>query len=163
GAAPSSLTVPDVDLPPAVTAPSNVPATETSPVTVTVQAGDEDGDPIASLTADLSGLPAGNNAVFTPGPGNTAGTLTWTPTYNDAGSYTVTFTAANALSGSAGTVLRVIDVYHPYAAGTFYVDTSNPACSDLGPGTEAQPYCTISAALADHAGPGTAIIVKPGV
>src|SRR5262249_23034876 len=55
------------------------------------------------------------------------------------------------------------DVYHPYAAGTFYVDTSNPACSDEGPGTEAQPYCTISQAVADHEGPGAAIIVKPGV
>ena len=49
------------------------------------------------------------------------------------------------------------------ATGTFYVDNSIPSCSDAGPGTEAQPYCTISAAVAAQQGPGTSIIVKPGV
>jgi hypothetical protein len=49
------------------------------------------------------------------------------------------------------------------AAGTFYVDNSGSSCSDVGPGTEAQPYCTISAAVAAHHGAGTTIIVKSGV
>ncbi len=49
------------------------------------------------------------------------------------------------------------------AAGTFYVDNSSLACSNSGPGTEAQPYCTISAAVAARGGQGTTIIVKPGV
>ena len=48
------------------------------------------------------------------------------------------------------------------AAGTFYVDNTNASCSNTGPGTEAQPYCTISAAIAAHSGAGTTILVKPG-
>src|SRR5689334_13129970 len=47
-------------------------------------------------------------------------------------------------------------------AATFYVDNSSPSCSNAGPGTESQPYCTISAAVAAHQGPGTTILVKPG-
>ena len=50
----------------------------------------------------------------------------------------------------------------PAQADTFYVDNSSASCSDVGPGTEAQPYCTISGAVAAHFGPGTTIIVKPG-
>ena len=49
------------------------------------------------------------------------------------------------------------------AAGTFYVDGSSPTCSPSGPGTEANPYCSITAALSAVAGPGTTIYVKPGV
>ena len=49
------------------------------------------------------------------------------------------------------------------ASGTFYVDNSGTSCSNAGPGTEAQPYCTISAAVAAQGGPGTSIIVKPGI
>src|SRR5262249_15642440 len=37
------------------------------------------------------------------------------------------------------------------------------SCSPSGPGTEAQPYCTISAAVAAHSGPGVTILVKPGL
>lgn len=49
------------------------------------------------------------------------------------------------------------------AAGTFHVDSSNPACSDSGPGTAGTPYCSISAAVAAQNGPGTTIRVAPGV
>jgi parallel beta-helix repeat protein len=45
---------------------------------------------------------------------------------------------------------------------TYYVDGSHPACDDAGPGTEAVPYCTITAAQAAHAGAGVTIAVKPG-
>jgi hypothetical protein len=48
---------------------------------------------ISSLTADLSALPPGNNAVFTPGPGNQTGTLTWQPTAADHGDFPVIFRA----------------------------------------------------------------------
>jgi len=48
-------------------------------------------------------------------------------------------------------------------AGTFYVDNTSASCSSTGPGTEAQPYCTISAAVAAQHGPGTTILVKPGI
>ncbi|MEO6463771.1 MAG: right-handed parallel beta-helix repeat-containing protein, partial [Candidatus Eisenbacteria bacterium] len=49
------------------------------------------------------------------------------------------------------------------AAGTYFVDGSNPACSNSGPGTSVVPYCTITAALAAEAGPATTIRVAPGV
>src|SRR5262245_13681013 len=48
-------------------------------------------------------------------------------------------------------------------AQTFFVDAQSGACSNAGPGTELQPYCTISAAIAAHKGPGITIVVKPGV
>ncbi len=48
---------------------------------------------VSSLTADLSALPAGNNAVFTPAPGNQVGTLTWQPTAADHGDFPVTIRA----------------------------------------------------------------------
>ena len=78
---------------------------------------------------------------------------------------------AGAQSGPDGTVRVKVDVYpeqdasvdYLYTPGTFYVDVSNPACSDHGPGTEARPYCNISDALEGHAGAGTTFIVKPGV
>ncbi len=49
------------------------------------------------------------------------------------------------------------------AAGTFWVDTTDPACSDSGPGTSAIPYCSIVAAAGAQGGPGTTILVRPGV
>jgi hypothetical protein len=151
------------DRAPLVIAPAAIAVAEGSPLSITVHAADPDGQAIAALTADLSGLPPGANASFVAGPGDTTGTLTWNPTYADSGTYHVTFTAANTLSGSDTTSITVTDVYHPYAAGTYYVDISNPACSSHGPGTAAQPYCEIDEALDDHAGPGVAIVVKPGV
>ena len=47
--------------------------------------------------------------------------------------------------------------------GTFYVDRANPDCSNSGPGTETQPYCTISSAVGARGGPGATIVVRPGV
>jgi len=47
-------------------------------------------------------------------------------------------------------------------AADYYVDNSTNACADVGPGTVAQPYCTIGAALAAHHDPGTTIHVLPG-
>src|SRR5439155_346659 len=85
GSATATISVADVDRAPVVSAPATATATERAPVTVTVAATDPDAEAIASLTADLSGLPGGADAVFTPGPGNASGTLTWTPTFNDSG------------------------------------------------------------------------------
>ena len=91
------------DRAPVVTAPASVSVNEGDPLSVNVTASDPDGDTIASLTA--SGLPFG--ATFVAGAGNSTGTLSWTPTYAQAGSYTVTFNATNALPGSATTVITV--------------------------------------------------------
>jgi PKD repeat protein len=106
GSASTTITVANVDRAPAVTAPATAIGNENTPMTVVVSAADPDGDTIASLGA--AGLPAG--ALFSTGAANTAGTLSWTPTFTQAGTTTVTFTASNALSGSASTAITVNNV-----------------------------------------------------
>ena len=91
--------------PPVVTAPALVNGMEGSPISVVVTATDPDGDAITSL--EISGAPAG--AIFTRNGTNTSAELTWTPTTSQAGEYDVTFTAANAASGSATTHITVLD------------------------------------------------------
>jgi hypothetical protein len=73
---------------------------------VNVTVTDPDGDPITSLTA--TNRPAG--ATFSPGPGNTTGTLNWTPSFGQAGTYTVTFTATNAFSVASSIEITIGDV-----------------------------------------------------
>lgn len=70
---------------------------------------DPNGDGILSLTANTSALPAGNDAVFTTNASNTAGTLTWTPQAGQTGSFSVSFTASNALSATASATINVTD------------------------------------------------------
>ena len=106
GSTNTAITVSNVDRAPVMTSPATVSVDENQPLTVNVSASDLDGDAISSLTA--SGLPSG--AAFAAGSGNTTGTLTWTPGYSQAGSYTVTFAANNALSGSSSTVITVNNV-----------------------------------------------------
>src|SRR6185369_349832 len=99
----TAITVTNVDRAPVVTAPATASVAENGLLTVNVTVADPDGNEITSLTA--TGLPAG--ATFTPGPGNTSGTLSWTPGFSQAGSYNVTFTASNALNGSSATAITV--------------------------------------------------------
>jgi len=106
GSASTTITVTNVDRAPVVTAPSTATVAENAPLTVNVTASDPDGQSITTLTA--SGLPSG--ATFTPGAGNTSGTLNWTPSFSQSGSYTVTITASNALSGSSSTAITVTNV-----------------------------------------------------
>jgi parallel beta-helix repeat protein len=51
----------------------------------------------------------------------------------------------------------------PNTPGTYYVDDSGASCSNVGPGTPANPFCTISAALGRQHAPGTTLVVMPGV
>jgi parallel beta-helix repeat protein len=51
----------------------------------------------------------------------------------------------------------------PASGATYYVDRSSANCSNSGAGTEAQPYCTITAALNAVGVGGNTILVKPGV
>src|SRR5262249_9791084 len=51
----------------------------------------------------------------------------------------------------------------PARAAEFFVNNSNAACSNTGPGTADAPYCTITAALAAHHEPGTILTVMPGI
>ncbi len=102
----TAITVTNVDRAPVITASPAATGPENSPLTVNVQASDPDGEAITSLTA--SGLPSG--ATFSAGPGNSSGTLAWTPGYDQAGSYTVSFMASNALSASAATAFTITNV-----------------------------------------------------
>ena len=168
GSAATDITVGNVDRAPVVTAPDSVWNVDANGepiafVTIAVEAWDADGDAIASLGANLADLPAGNDAVFTPDPERTSGTLTWSPGMADTGSYTVVFTAGNALWDSTVTTIMVRPVPPPRLPGVYYVDVSSPACSDGGPGSDARPFCTIGAALDRQGGPGTTLIVRPGI
>src|SRR5439155_14786868 len=102
---------PPRDHPPVVTAPKAVSGAEGSEITFSISANDPDGPAISSLTADLSGLPVGNNATCTLGPSDTGGVFRWTPGFEDSRPepYSVTFTAANVLSASATTKITVTD------------------------------------------------------
>ncbi len=95
-----------VDKDPVVNAPSLVVGNVGAPVNVLVGAGDPDGDPIDTFTADLTTLP-GNNATFTINGTNTLGTMTWTPTISDSGTFFVTFTATNRLVGQSTVEIHV--------------------------------------------------------
>jgi len=85
-----------------------VSADEGVALSFNVSASDPDGDPITNWLA--TDLPTG--ATFTPSIDPSSGTFDWTPTFGQSGSYTVTFTATNALSGSASTTITVGNVDH---------------------------------------------------
>jgi hypothetical protein len=103
GLATTEIAVSNVDRAPVVSVAATAPAWEGLPLSLLVRAQDPDGQPITSFTA--AGLPQG--ATFTPGPGDTTGTLEWTPSVGQAGDHTVTFNATNTLTGSASTQLTV--------------------------------------------------------
>lgn len=92
---------------PRLTAPATIQGDVMNSLAIEVEASDPDGDTISSLTVDLSGLPAGNNAEFTEGQTHVHGTLTWSPELADSGDYTVTFLAANLMSASTATSIHV--------------------------------------------------------
>lgn len=92
------------------------PAT-TCLVIVAVAAGDPNG-PITSLTADLSGLPQGNDATFVTNSTNTAGTLIWHPGDAATGVFTVTFTAT--ANGQSASTTQAIDVARLFQALGFF-------------------------------------------
>ena len=98
------------DSPPIVTAAAVASGNEGQPIVVNVSVSDPDGDAIGAITANFAGLPGGHGATFTPGPGNTTGTLSWTPAYSHSGSYSVTFTATNSMAGSTSTTINVANV-----------------------------------------------------
>jgi hypothetical protein len=110
--------------PPRIVVPELVLPQDGTQVVIDGTVSDPESDPIFSLTADLSGLPPGNDAVFTPNPSNTAGQFTWTPTSSDSGDYSVTFGATDcSLLGTRTTLIRVIGA----AAGVEETEAAPPA------------------------------------
>ena len=100
------------DAPPVVVAPGIVVPQNGSLVAFNVTASDPNTDPILSLTADLSGLPPGNDASFivsgqlTP---QASGILSWTPTQADSGNYSIGFLTSNCANSPVHTtVVHVI-------------------------------------------------------
>jgi PKD repeat protein len=132
GSATTSITVGQIFQPPVVTAPATVTGAEGTLITFTVSASDPD-DAITILTA--SPLPPG--ATFSSNAAHTSGTFAWTPTFSQAGTYNVTFTAANSLSGSATTTITVQDVCQPAVAdaGGPYTAVLNAPVSFDGSGS----------------------------
>ncbi|HEX7077713.1 MAG TPA: T9SS type A sorting domain-containing protein [Candidatus Eisenbacteria bacterium] len=94
-----------VDHAPTVSAPASAAGSEGALLSFGVSASDPDGDAISSLTAAGTAITAGG--AFSAALDNTSGTFSWTPGFAQAGSYGVTFTALNALSGSATTAVTI--------------------------------------------------------
>jgi hypothetical protein len=95
---------------PVVIAPATITTDEGSLIHFTVSVSAPGGS-VLSLDATGSAIDAGG--VFSPAPSNESGTFTWTPSYSQASTYSVTFTANNQLSGAATTVISVTDVEVP--------------------------------------------------
>jgi len=102
------------DTPPVTVAPGIAVPQDGALVTFEVSATDPDADPIMGLTADLSGLPPGNDASFSvadPHTPKATGTFSWNPTSADSGNYDVDFMASNcANSPTRTTVIHVIGI-----------------------------------------------------
>ena len=125
-----------VDVPPVVDAVADVEASWGRDVVIDVTASDPDGDPIASLEADLAGLPGASFSVTTD---HKHGVLRWSPRFPDVREepYSITFTARNAAVGSTTTRVRVGSdlVLNPsFTAGLDGWAGHNGATLALGPG-----------------------------
>src|SRR6185503_7870406 len=108
GSASTAITVGNQNQNPIVTAPATASVNEGSLLTFVVSATDADGDDV-TLSAPI--LPLG--ASFTDGgAGSNTGTFNWTPGFNQAGPYSVTFNGSdgNGGSGSASTSITVNNV-----------------------------------------------------
>lgn len=97
------------DRAPIVVSPSSLQSAEGQPISFTVSARDPDGDAITSLEA--ADLPLG--AGFEASSSNELATFTWTPEFDQAGTYWITFRAKNAQTGSDVTQLTVANVDRP--------------------------------------------------
>ena len=97
-----------VDRQPEVVVPGTVYATDGSTLHIHITASDPDGDPILAISADTSLLPPGQATFVTDM--HTTGDLTWNIPPGQVGTYTVTFSSSNALSGKATTTIFVSTV-----------------------------------------------------
>ena len=95
-----------IDYAPVVTAPDSVAGVEQAPLSFDVSAVDPNGETIGSFTAEGSAITAGAEFVLTS-EDHSSGRLDWTPISDQAGNYSVTFTASNEQSGSKTTLIHI--------------------------------------------------------
>jgi hypothetical protein len=169
GLATTEITVSATDRAPVVMSPAAIDGEEGGTLIFQVTAADPDGDAIDALTADLSLLPAGNDATFVPAPGNLSGTFTWHMRPGDGGSYPVSFTASNALAGTvhtrinvaaAGTSVTGVLTWTPQAGMEGTYDVVFTATNELGEFSTATTVVTITAPPAAAAGFATAGAIR---
>ncbi len=106
-----------VDQPPAFAAIGDKSTNENTSLSFSLRATDPDGDP---LTFSATGLPSGASLVN--------GVFSWTPSYNQAGSYPVTFTVSDGqLTDSEQITITVANVS----------DRTSPSAQAVYPATDA--------------------------
>ena len=144
---------------PTISAPASILETEQTPIAFSVLASDPDGETIASLTS--SALPAG--ATFTPNGANTDGAFAWTPDFTQAGTYSVTFTAANALSASATTNFTIENRDRaPIVTGPFTVTGAENALLSFGVSVSDADGDAIASLVAAPLPAGATFTADPG-
>ena len=104
-----SITVNHVNRPPQLQPVAPVTTQENAAVNITLQASDPDKEDEGKLTYSADHLPQG--AVLDA----SSGAFSWTPTFLQAGEYTITFkvTDSGNLSAEQRTTIKVEDVNHP--------------------------------------------------
>ncbi|MDI6788572.1 MAG: putative Ig domain-containing protein, partial [Planctomycetota bacterium] len=101
------ITVTNVDRAPVLAAVGNKSVNENANLNFTITAPDPDGDTVAYT---MVSTPAVIGAILN----SSTGAFSWTPSYTQAGSYTVTFTAtALTLSDSETIITTVNDIWSP--------------------------------------------------
>ena len=103
------LTIRNADRSPIVVAPDMEEGPEGALLTFTVTASDPDGEPVTSMSA--SNLPPG--AHFEPNVSTQSGVFSWTPGFDQAGYYFVSFYAENAAYGGTESLIRIENVDRP--------------------------------------------------
>jgi hypothetical protein len=99
------ITVLHVNQPPLLTNPDNKTVAENGTLAFNLSASDPDGDP---LTYSANPLPSGANFS------NSTGSFAWTPTYDQAGSYGITFAVSDGqATGQASITITVNNVNRP--------------------------------------------------
>lgn len=94
-----SIIVADYNRPPTILPIGAQTVAEGSSLSISVLAADPEGTPVAQLLYGVSGQPAGANMV-----GNT---FTWTPGYEHAGTYTVTFSVSDGQGATANQAVTI--------------------------------------------------------
>lgn len=107
GSASTRIIVANTDRTPTLELSGEPQGAEGQPFSLLVVASDPDGEPITSL--DAAPLPSGATFAVLTGT-NSLAALEWTPTYDQAGTYPITFRASNGLTVEEPVSLVVSDV-----------------------------------------------------